>query len=137
MESTYYGLLCRQKLSGGLGTAARQQAKHAIEQGHFLMERVTSHTDFTERFTGLLHLLCGEFKEAIPCLLAVQAQQTGIDRLAVDQALFVSYRQTRQLGKAREVLTSGAATAGQSAEHYQALLRQLPALEKARTRETK
>jgi tetratricopeptide (TPR) repeat protein len=137
MEYTYYGLLCRQKLSGRLGAAERQQAKHAIEQGHFPMEHVTSHTDFTERFTGLLHLLCGEFTQAIPCLLAVQAQQTGIDRLAVDQALFVCYLQTRQFGRAREVLTSGAATAGQYAEHYQALLRQLPALEKARTGESK
>src|SRR5207249_1641705 len=86
LEYTYYGLLCRQKLSGGLGAAERQQAQTAIDQGRFLSKYVTSNTDFTERFTGLLHLLCGEFTEAIPCLLAIQAQQTGIDRLAVDQA---------------------------------------------------
>jgi lysophospholipase L1-like esterase len=136
LEYTYYGLLCRQKLNGGLGAAERQQAHIAIEQGRFLSEHVPSNTDFTERYTGLLHLLCGEFTEAIPCLLAVQAQQTGIDRLAIDQALVVCFLQTRQFGKARELLTSGAAVAGEYAERYRALLGQLTALEKARTGQT-
>ena len=130
LEYTYYGLLCRQKLSGRLGAAERQQARTAIEQGRFLSEHVTSNNDFTERFTGLLHLLCGEFAEAIPYLLAVQAQQRGIDRLAIDQALVVCFVQTRQFGRAREVLTPGAAIAGPYAQHYRALLEQLPALEK-------
>jgi tetratricopeptide (TPR) repeat protein len=132
LEYTYYGLLCRQKLSGGLGVAERQQAQTAIEQGHFLLEHGASHNDFTLHYTGLLHYLCREFTNAIPCFQAVQAQETGIDRLAVDQALFVCYLQTFQFDKAREVLTSGAAAGGEFAERYQALLRQLPALEKVR-----
>lgn len=136
LEYTYYGLLCRQKLSGSLGAAERAQAHNATAQGHFLSTYVSSDTDFTLRFTGLLHLLCGEFSEAIPCLRAVQAQQTGIDRLAVDQALVVCYLQTRQFGQAREVLTSGAATGGVYAEQYRAMLGQLVALEKAGPGET-
>jgi lysophospholipase L1-like esterase len=133
LEYTYYGLLCRQKLSGGLGAADREQAHAAIAQGHFLAAHVPSDTDFTQRFTGLLHLLCGEFGQAIPCLLAVQAQQTGIDRLAVDQALFVCYVQTRRFGDARELLTAGIPSAGGYAEQYRDWLRQLSALEKAST----
>ena len=132
LEYTYYGLLCRQKLSGGLGAAERQQAETAIEQGHFLSEHVNSPTDLTMRYTGFLHFMCHEFTNAIPCFLAVQNQQTGIDRLAVDQALFACYLQTFDFDKAREVLTSGAAAGGIYAERYQALLSQLPALEKAR-----
>ena len=73
--------------------------------------------------------MCGEFAQAIPCLVAVQAQQTGIDRLAVDQALYVCYVQTRRFGDARELLTAGLPGAGAYAERYRALLQQLPALE--------
>jgi len=132
LEYAYYGLFCRQKLSGALGAAERQQARTAIEQGHFLAKYAPSSLGFTERFTGLLHFLCGEYAEAIPCLLAVQAQQTGIDRLAVDQVLFVCYLQTRQPGRAREVLTAGAAAAGPYAGQYKALLAQLTEMEKAK-----
>ena len=136
LEYTYYGLFCRQKLSGRLGAAERQQAHTAIEQGHFLSEHVPSNTDFTERYTGLLHFLCGEFTEAIPCLLTVQPQLSGIDRLAIDQALVFCFVETHQFGRAREVLTAGAATAGPYAEHYRTLLGQISALEKARAGET-
>jgi lysophospholipase L1-like esterase len=133
LEYTYYGLLCRKKLNGGLGAADQAQARAAIAQGHFLAAHTPLDTDFTQRFTGLLHLLCGEFAQAIPCLLAVQAQQTGIDRLAVDEALFVCYVQTRQFGEARALLTAGTPRAGVYAEQYRTLLGQLSALERART----
>ena len=137
LEYTYYGLLCRQKLRGHLDTAERRQAQSAIEQGHFLAEHVPSNTDFTLRFTGYLHLLCGEFVQAIPCLQLVRPQESGIDRLAVDQALFACYVQTRQFAKARELLTSGAATAGVYAHQYEVLLERLAALEKARPGENR
>jgi tetratricopeptide (TPR) repeat protein len=133
LEYVYYGLLCRQKLSGSLGEADRQQAHRAIEQGHFLSAYTRSDTDFTQRYTGFLHFLCGEFSEAIPCLLAVQARQTGIDRLALDQALLVCYLQTHQLAKAHDLLTIGAEMSGGYAEHYKALLAQLSELQKAGT----
>jgi len=53
--------------------------------------------------------------------------------MALDQALFLCYVQTRQFPKARELLRSGAAAGGEYAERYQALLGQLDALEKAKT----
>jgi tetratricopeptide (TPR) repeat protein len=133
LEYTYYALLCRMKLGNGIGPAENQEAHAAIEQGHFLSEHVASDTEFTKRFTGLLHLLCGEFTEAIPCLLAVRMEQTGIDRMAVDQALVVCYMQTSQLGRAREILTSGSETNPEFAQEYRALLGQLSAAEKGRT----
>src|SRR5262249_22577886 len=88
-----------------------------------------SDTDFTQRYTGFLHFLCGEFAQAIPYLLAVQSQQTGIDRLALDQILVVCFLETQQPAKAHEVLTSGAA-AGAYAEQYKAMLAQLSELQK-------
>jgi lysophospholipase L1-like esterase len=132
LEYVYYGLLCQQKLTG-LGTAEKEKAHRAIEQGHFLSEHVTSDTDFTQRYTGLLHFLCGEFTQAIPCLLSVQAQQTGIDRLALDQALAVCYLETHEPSKARDVLVAGAAKSAAYAEQYQSMLAQLSKLEKSQT----
>jgi len=129
LEYVYYGLLCQQKLNGQLAPADKQLARKTIEQGHFLSEHLPSDTDFTQRYTGLLHVLCGEFTQAIPCLLAVQAQQTGIDRLALDQALLVCYLETHEVSKARELLSAGAA-GGAYAEQYKALLAQLSELQK-------
>jgi tetratricopeptide (TPR) repeat protein len=132
MEYVYYDLLCRQKIRGELESADKQLAHKAIGQGHFLSQHLTSDTDFTQRFTGLLHFSCGEFTETIPCLLAVQSQQTGIDRLALDQALVVCYLETRQPDKARDLLAVGAASTGPYAEHYKALLAQLSQIQKPR-----
>jgi tetratricopeptide (TPR) repeat protein len=132
LEYTYYGLLCRQKLARRLSPAEKQQAHSAIDQGRFLSEHVPTDFDFTERYTGLLHLLCGEFREAIPHLRVVEAQQTGIDRLAIDQALVVCFLQTGQFSEAREVLASGSGAAGEYTAQYRILLAQLAALEKNR-----
>jgi lysophospholipase L1-like esterase len=136
LEYVYYDLVCRQKISGGLGAAEKQLAHDAIEQGHFLAEHVPSDTDFTQRYTGFLHFLCGEFAQAIPCLLAVQPRQTGIDRLALDQALVVCYLETQQPAKAHDVLTSGVNAAGAYAEHYKAMLAQLSQLQRKGTEAT-
>jgi tetratricopeptide (TPR) repeat protein len=136
LEYVYYGLLCRQKLSGGLGPAESQLAHTAIEQGHFLSQHLVADTDFTYRYTGFLHFLLGEFAQAIPCLAMVEPQQTGIDRLALDQALVVCYLQTHQPAKARDLLAAGAAAVGPYAQHYQALLAQLSELQKAKPEQT-
>jgi lysophospholipase L1-like esterase len=136
LEYVYYDLVCRQKINGGLGTADKQLAHYAIEQGHFLAEHMPSDTDFTQRYTGFLHFLCGEFAQAIPYLLAVQPRQTGIDRLALDQALVVCYLETQQPAKAHDILTSGVNAAGDYAEQYKAMLAQLSELQRKRTEAT-
>jgi len=130
LEYVYYDLLCRQKLDGKLDEPARKLAHTATQQGHFLAQHLPSDTDFTLRYTGLLHFLCGEFTEAIPCLMAVHAQQTGIDRLALDQALVVCYLETQEPTKAQEVLATGAAAASEFAPQYRAMLAQLTELQK-------
>jgi len=136
LEYTYYVLFCRQKLHGVLDPEDRKLARTAIQQGDFLWRHVKSDTGFIERYTGLLHLLSGEYAEAIPYLAASRGKQTGFDRLVVDQTLVLCYLQTRQLEKARELLNAGVAGAGEYAERYQTLLKQLPAFEKALTGKT-
>ena len=131
LEYTYYVLYCRQKLHGPLSDSDRNQAQSAIRQGHFLSQNTFSSNGFIERYTGLLHLLCGEYAQAIPCLAASRKKQTGFDRLVVDQTLALCLLQTRQFDKARELLTDGVRDAGEFGERYQDLLQQLPALEKS------
>lgn len=131
LEYTYYVLYCKQKLHGALDESERQLARATIRQGEFLARHSVSSAGFIERYTGLLHLLCGQYAEAIPFLAASRSRQTGIDRVVVDQTLALCYLQTRQAPKARELLTAALPGAGEFAERYRALLGQLPALEKA------
>jgi len=132
LEYTYFALLCRQKLTGSLDATDRQLAAQTIRQGHFLSKHLAAGNDFIERYTGLLHILRGEFAEAVPFLELSRKKSTGIDRLAVDQALLVAYLQTGQGEKAKEVLTVGAAAGGEFAPKYQSLLQRLPTLESYR-----
>ena len=127
----YFALACREKLNGRLTEAERTQALNAIEQGEFLLAHGFSETGFTERHVGRLHQLRGEFAEAIPFLLASRRKLSGIDRVAADQALMVSYVRTGRFDKARELATDGATHVGQFAGMYQALLNELPGFEKA------
>src|SRR5262249_36761306 len=64
MEYVYFALACREKLAGKLSEAERKQALSEIEQGKFLLSHGFSQTGFTERYTGRLHQLRGEYREA-------------------------------------------------------------------------
>lgn len=128
LEYTYYSLFCTQKLQGSLSEDDWKRAHEAIRQGHFLCERVRSSNEFSERYTGFLHLLCREFAEAIPYLRRCQGKVSGLDRLAVDQALILCYLQTGGFEEALTVAREGAARPGERAAHYQALLDSLPAM---------
>jgi predicted Zn-dependent protease len=132
LEYTYFLLLCRQKLNGSLDAADRQLAEQSIRQGHFLSQHFAAGNDFIERYTGLLHILRGEFAEAVPFLELSRKKCTGIDRLAVDQALMVSYLTIGQADRAKEILSAGAAAGGEFAVRYHSLLQRLPALESSR-----
>ena len=96
LEYVYFALACQEKLNGRLSDAERQQALVEIEQGQFLLRRGFSDTGLTERYVGRLHQLRGEFAEAIPYLLASRKKLGGFDLVAADQALVVSYMQTKQ-----------------------------------------
>lgn len=131
LEYTYFLLLCQQKLNGSLSATDRQMAQQTTEQGHFLSQHFSAGNDFTERYTGLIHFLCGEYVEAATFLQLSQKKSTGFDLFAVNQALVVSYLSTQQADKALEILTSGASGGGEFAPRYQSLLQNLPALEAA------
>jgi lysophospholipase L1-like esterase len=131
LEYTYYVLYCKQKLRGSLDDADRALAQTALQQGRFLVQHQNDSDGFTERYTGLLHLLRGEFADAIPFLAAGRQKVTGFDRLAVDQTLLFCYAQTRQLEKARALITEGAVGGGEYAAQYRDLLEKLPALEQS------
>lgn len=122
MEYVYFALACREKIAGQLSEAERQLAWAEIEQGKFLLRQGFSQTGLTERYTGRLHQLRGEFAEAIPFLNASRQKLGGFDLVAADQALFVSLVKTGQEQEARKLAENGVARSGQYAGLYQQLL---------------
>jgi lysophospholipase L1-like esterase len=129
MEYVYFALVAREKLNGTLTEADRARAQREIEQGLVLLRRGFSETGFAERYLGRLHQLRGEFAEAIPFLQASRQKLTGMDLVAADQALAVSYVRTKQTDKARELVNHGIKNSGQYASLYQQMLDELGTLE--------
>ena len=122
MEYVYFALACREKLAGKLNEAERAQALSEIEQGKFLLQRGFSQTGLTERYTGRLHQLRGEFSEAIPFLNASRQKLGGFELVAADQALFMSLMKTGHEAEARTLVENGIAHSGQYANIYKELL---------------
>lgn len=129
LEYLYFALVCNEKLSGRLSDSDRAAALSGIEQGQFLLRHGFSETGFTERYVGRLHQLRGEFAEAIPFLQVSRRKLSGMDLVAADQALLVSYARTGQFDQARELASYGVTHAGQYAPLYQTMLNELPLLE--------
>jgi lysophospholipase L1-like esterase len=129
MEYVYFALVAKEKLNGTLTEADRARAQREIEQGLVLLRRGFSETGFAERYLGRLHQLRGEFAEAIPFLQASRQKLTGMDLVAADQALAVSYVRTKQTDKARELVNHGIKNSGQYASLYQQMLDELGTLE--------
>ena len=122
MEFVYFTLACREKLAGKLSEEERKLAFSEIEQGKFLLQRGFSQTGFTERYTGRLHQLRGEFAEAIPFLNASREKLTGFELVAADQALFTSFVETGRQADARTLAENGVAKSGQYAGYYKQML---------------
>ena len=122
MEFVYFTLACREKLAGKLSEEERKLASSEIEQGKFLLQRGFSQTGFTERYTGRLHQLRGEFAEAIPFLNASREKLTGFELVAADQALFTSFVETGRQADARTLAENGVAKSGQYASYYKQML---------------
>ncbi|HMO52525.1 MAG TPA: hypothetical protein PKE26_15050, partial [Kiritimatiellia bacterium] len=125
MEYVYFDLACREKLQGRLTENDRELARKEIDRGKILLSYGHGESGLTERYTGRLHQLLGEFEEAIPYLLASRSTLSGFDLVAADQALFVSYQQTGRIDAARELAEFGVQNSGQYAAHYRQLLVQL------------
>ena len=122
MEYVYFTLACREKLAGKLNEEERKLASSEIEQGKFLLQKGFSQTGFTERYTGRLHQLRGEFAEAIPYLNASRQKLSGFELVAADQALFTSFVETGRLDEARKLAENGVAKSGQYADFYKQML---------------
>jgi len=131
LEYMYYSMFCRERLNGDLTRNDLARIQAAIEQGTVLCDQVESSLGFNERFTGFLHLLCGEYGKAIPFLLDSRRTSTGIDRLAVEQALFLCFLENRRFDEARLLVLEGAARKDEFALRYQSLLDALPELMEA------
>lgn len=64
-----------------------------------------------------------------PICLASRKKLGGLDLVAADQALVVSYIQTNEFDKARELAAYGATNAGQYAAMYQNMPNEIPGFE--------
>ncbi len=125
IEYTYFELVCRQQLSGSLSADDERRADEAIERGEFLLRHGAASSGQTERYCGRLHQLRGRYDRALPLLLAARKKLYENDRVAVDQAIIISYLRTSQLDKARELAQDGAANAGRFAPAYRRFLAEL------------
>jgi tetratricopeptide (TPR) repeat protein len=130
MEYVYFALDCQQKLHGSLTGEEKVLALEEIKQGRFLLQHGFSTSGLAERYLGRLHQLRGEFAEAIPYLLASRARLNGMDLVAADDALVVSYLKTGQAEKARQVVDNGIEHSGSYAALYRQMAAELSALTK-------
>jgi tetratricopeptide (TPR) repeat protein len=129
LEYVYYSLACKEKLKGALTPVEKQLALEAIEEGQVLLLHGFSETGFTERHMARLHQLRGEFAEAIPLLHAARRKLNGVDLVAADQALIVSYLKTGEFDEATKLAQFGADKSGQFAPMYRNMLEELRAMQ--------
>ena len=80
-----------------------------------------------ERHLARLHQLRGEFVEAIPYLQASRQKLGGLDLVAADEALVLSYLKTGKVAEARQLIQNGIDHSGNYADYYRAMLKALPA----------
>jgi tetratricopeptide (TPR) repeat protein len=130
MEYVYFALDCQQELHGSLTGEEKAVAMEEIKQGRFLLQHGFSTSGLAERYLGRLHQLRGEFAEAIPYLLASRKRLNGMDLVAADDALVVSYLKTGQAEKARLVVNEGIEHSGPYAGLYRQMAAELSALTK-------
>jgi len=122
MEYVYFALACEEKIHGRISDEQKEKALAEIEQGKFLLAHGFSESGLAERYVGRLHQLRGEFSEAIPFLLASRAKLSGLDLVAADEALVVSYLKTGEVERARTLASNGLAHSGPYASYYQQML---------------
>jgi tetratricopeptide (TPR) repeat protein len=129
MEYVYFALVCSEDLrqAGHLTSEEEAIAREEIRRGQTLLAHGKSHSGMAERHMGRLHQLLGEFAESIPYLQAARARLGGLDLVAADQALILSYVKTGQLEPARRLARRGSEHSGQYRAHYEKMLKSIPA----------
>jgi tetratricopeptide (TPR) repeat protein/lysophospholipase L1-like esterase len=121
LEYLYFTLACRERLNGRLDETDRAEALGAIGQARFLLAHGFSGSGLTERYTGRLHQLRGEWEESIPFLLAARALLGAEDLVASDQALVLSYVKTNRKPEALALVDEGIQKSGRFSAIYRAL----------------
>jgi tetratricopeptide (TPR) repeat protein len=126
MEYVYFSLACDEKLHGSLTPQQKAEALSEINQGKFLLQHGFSESGLAERYLGRLYQLRGEFGEAIPFLSASRRKLSGMDLVAADEALVVSYIKIGKLEEARTLANNGLVNSGVYASYYRQMLDAIP-----------
>jgi tetratricopeptide (TPR) repeat protein len=121
LEYVHRALACRGEVDGSLGAEHLRLAAEAISQGQHLLADGRAARSPTAALVGRLQQLRGEWAEAVPFLISARAGTTGEDRLAVDQALFLSYRRTGRKREALALADEGIESNGRFADAYRRL----------------
>jgi tetratricopeptide (TPR) repeat protein len=128
MEYVYFALVCEQlRETGSLSPDGETIAREELRRGQVLLAHGESSSGMAERHLGRIHQLLGEFAEAIPYLQAARGRLGGLELVATDQALILSYIKTGQLDQARRLAREGSERSGQYREHYEKMLKAIPA----------
>jgi tetratricopeptide (TPR) repeat protein len=129
MEYVYLGLTCSGQLrrTGSLDADGVAIAREELRRGRVLLTHGESLSGMAERHMGRIHQLLGEFAEAVPYLQTARDRLGGLDRVATDQALILSYIKIGQLDEARRLARNGSKHSGPYREHYQKMLQAIPA----------
>jgi tetratricopeptide (TPR) repeat protein len=129
MEYVYFALVSSRQLreSGSLAPEDERIAREELRRGNVLLAHGASASGMAERHMGRIHQVLGEFAEAIPYLQAARKRLGGLELVATDQALILSYIKTGQLERARQLVREGSEHSGQYRDHYQKMLKAIPA----------
>jgi hypothetical protein len=128
MEYVYFALVCSEHLrdTGRLAPDEEAIAREELRRGEVLLAHGGSHSGMAERHMGRIHQLLTEFAEAIPYLQAARSRLGGMELVATDQALILSYVKTGQLESARRLAREGSEQSGQYRDLYKKFLNAIP-----------
>jgi tetratricopeptide (TPR) repeat protein len=128
MEYVYFELVCSPQIreTGTLSEDDAAIARAELERGRVLLAHGESVSGMAERHMGRLHQLLGEFREAIPFLQTARGKLGGMEVVATDQALILSYIKTGQLESARQLAREGREHSGEFRAHYEKMLQAIP-----------
>lgn len=125
LEYRYMMLACRAQLHNGLDDESRRIARDAIARGEFLMTTGRATTGMAERMVGQLHVLLGEYAEAIPALELAASKLTDLGRVGAHEPLVVAYVNSNQVEKAVAIVNEGLRDE-RYAQHYRRMMSLLP-----------
>ncbi len=137
MEFVCLGLECKLQMNGSLTAADLKMAAQEIGQGQVLLQQGFLESGLAESYLGRLHQLCGEFAGAIPFLDASRRKLSGIELVAADHALIISYLKTGADDQAAKIAQNGVDQGGQFTPIYRNMLTEINAVRATKTSGTK